>query len=239
MNDLTQGRVLEVVEERTVESTKKLLKTLEKDQLESIKAVAVDMWKPFKTAVTTVIPTADIVHDRYHISSYLNGAVDGVRRQELRQMRKDGDDSLVGSKFVFLRNPENMTAKQKECFDELMKLELNTGVAWSIKNMFREFWSCATEFSAKLFFGYWCEVVENSELKPMIKVMKMLERHIDDILNFFKHRITNAVSEGLNSKIQTIKASARGFHSFSSYRIRILFYCGKLDLFPSTIDIKH
>jgi transposase len=42
--------------------------------------------------------------------------------------------------------------------------------------------------------------------------------------------MTNAASEGLNSKIQLYKASARGFHSFESYRARILFYCGKLDM---------
>ncbi len=54
---------------------------------------------------------------------------------------------------------------------------------------------------------------------------------IDQVrLNYFEHEITNAVSEGLNSKIQLYKASARGFHSFQSYRTRILFYCGKLDM---------
>jgi transposase len=45
-----------------------------------------------------------------------------------------------------------------------------------------------------------------------------------------KHKVSNAVSEALNSKIQMLKASARGFHNFESYRARILFYCGKLDM---------
>ncbi len=64
----------------------------------------------------------------------------------------------------------------------------------------------------------------------MIEVKDMLNRHRDNLLNYFKNRVSNAVSEGLNSKIQTIKASARGFHKFESYRTRILFYCGKLDM---------
>lgn len=64
----------------------------------------------------------------------------------------------------------------------------------------------------------------------MIKVKNMMVRHKQNILNYFKHRITNAVSEGLNSTIQLIKASARGFGSFESYRTRILFYCGKLNM---------
>ena len=45
-----------------------------------------------------------------------------------------------------------------------------------------------------------------------------------------KHKVSNAVSEGLNSKIQLLKATARGFRDFESYRIRIIFYCGKLDM---------
>jgi transposase len=64
----------------------------------------------------------------------------------------------------------------------------------------------------------------------LIKVKEQLLRHFDKVLTWFKHAITNAVSEGLNSKIQIIKASARGFHRFESYRNRILFYCGKLNM---------
>jgi transposase len=64
----------------------------------------------------------------------------------------------------------------------------------------------------------------------MIKVKEMLERHLNKILNYFNRSTTNADSEGLNSKIQLIKASNRGFHSFESDRTRILFYCGKLDM---------
>ncbi|MBL9178894.1 MAG: transposase, partial [Verrucomicrobiaceae bacterium] len=57
--------------------------------------------------------------------------------------------------------------------------------------------------------------------------------HWQEILNYIKHRITNAASEGLNSRIQAIKSAARGFRSFANYRIRILFHCGRLDLKPS------
>jgi len=66
----------------------------------------------------------------------------------------------------------------------------------------------------------------------MVKVAQMLKRHLDNLLTYLKHHITNAVTEGLNSKIQSIKAAARGFRSFRNYRIRILFFCGKLTLYP-------
>jgi transposase len=60
----------------------------------------------------------------------------------------------------------------------------------------------------------------------------MLQRHLTNMLTYFEHRISNAVAEGINAKIQTIKANARGFRSFQSYRYSILFYCGRLDMTP-------
>jgi transposase len=60
----------------------------------------------------------------------------------------------------------------------------------------------------------------------------MLKKHLQGLLNYFKHKITNALTEGLNSKIQLIRAQARGFRNFKNYRVAILFECGKLDLYP-------
>ena len=66
----------------------------------------------------------------------------------------------------------------------------------------------------------------------MVKVAKMLPRHFANIITYLRHPLTNAVSEGLNSKIQASKANARGFRSYLHYRTRILFFCAKLDLYP-------
>ena len=74
--------------------------------------------------------------------------------------------------------------------------------------------------------------MSRSRLKPVIEVAQMLKRHLDNLLTYIKHHITNAVTEGLNSKIQSLKAAARGFRNFHNYRIRILFFCGKLHLYP-------
>lgn len=230
LNDLDGGRILEVVETRTSEATQQLLTSLAEEQRAMVRSVAIDMWKPFAKAVRKHLPSADIVHDRFHISKYLNEAVDAVRRQESRKLSESGDRTLIGSKYTWLRNPENMDTKQRASFNQLMTCELKTGVAWSLKNMFRAFWQFTCRDSADYFFTFWCNAVDRSALKPMVKVKNLIVRHKKNLLNYFRHRTTNAVSEGLNSKIQLIKASARGFHSFESYRTRILFYCGKLNM---------
>jgi len=74
--------------------------------------------------------------------------------------------------------------------------------------------------------------MSRSRLKPLVEVGQVLKRHLENLLTYLKHHITNAVTEGLNSKIQSIKSNARGFRNFRNYRIRILFFCGKLDLYP-------
>jgi transposase len=151
-------------------------------------------------------------------------------RQESGALEKAGDKRLVGSKYVWLRNPENMHEQQKVDLSHLMAGAFKTRQAWALKNLFRVFWQLGCADAASFFFEYWSKRVDEVGLKPLIEVKELLQRHLDNVLRWFQHAITNAVSEGLNSKIQIIKASARGFHSFESYRNRTLFYCGKLNM---------
>jgi transposase len=71
-----------------------------------------------------------------------------------------------------------------------------------------------------------------SRLTKVKAVAKTLHQHLTNLLTYFMHPITNAVSEGFNSRIQAIKADARGFRRFLNYRSRILFHCGKLNMLP-------
>jgi transposase len=103
--DLQGGRVLDVVEERTEQACKTLIEqSLSEQQRKHVTAVALDIWKAYANAVGEILPQADIVHDRFHISQHLNEAVDKVRRQENKQLIKQGDNRLVGTKFTWLVN---------------------------------------------------------------------------------------------------------------------------------------
>lgn len=109
---------------------------------------------------------------------------------------------------------------------------MKVGRAWAAKELFSKFWAYQAEGWARRFFRDGFGWVSRSRLKPMIAVARMLKRHLPNLLTYLKHRLTNAVTEGLNSKIQSLKATARGFRSFPNYRVRILFFCGKLELYP-------
>jgi len=233
LNDLERGRVLDVVEGRTYESTKELFEsTFTIEQQSQVLAVAMDMWKAFMKATDHVFPQADKVHDKFHISGYLNKSVDTVRKAEHKKQMKEGNDILKGSKYFWLTSPENMSKTTKKSFQEICNLELKVSKAWNLKELFKHFWDYKCETSARKFFKKWYFKATHSRLKPIIQVAKMLKRHFNGLIAYLKHHITNAVSEGLNSKIQFIKASARGFRNFQNYRISILFNCGKLNLYP-------
>ncbi len=232
LTDLDQARVLDVVEDRTGAAAEQLWQTLTPAQKQAVEAVAVDMWEPFIQTIQKEVPDADIVHDKFHVSKYLGEAVDKVRRQEHKELLAAGDETLKGTRHLWLYNPENFNLDQVTEFEALKDLQLKVARAWAAKELFSKFWNYQGEGWARRFFKDWFGWVSRSRLKPVIAVAQMLKRHLDNLLTYLKHHITNAVTEGLNSKIQSIKSSARGFRNFQNYRIRILFFCGKLDLYP-------
>src|SRR5258705_10456405 len=123
MSDLEVGSVLEVVPERTKEACKEVWQRLGQPQCRSVEAVAIDMWEAFLSATEAAASQAQIVQDKFHVSKHLNEAVDQVRRGENRQLSSEGQDSLTGTKYLWLRNPENWNQNQKELFADYATLD--------------------------------------------------------------------------------------------------------------------
>jgi transposase len=228
LNDLDNNRVWDMVEGRKTENAMDLLDTLSEEQKTGVRAVAMDMWAAYEKAVSETLPNADIVHDKFHISSYLNQAVDDVRKEEHQQLMKEGDETLKNSKYQWLRNFPDLRCEPS--FQSLFNANLKTSLAWRLKECFSGFWTYRYSGAAKTFFKDWCKQVKRSKLEPMMKVASMLENRLQGLLNYLIHRITNAASEGMNSLVSRIIANARGLRTFAKLRIRVLFYLGKLDL---------
>ena len=231
--DLDGSRVLEVTEGRTEEAANALWQSLSGEQRKQISAVTMDMWGPYISSTKEQAPGAAIVHDKFHVSKHLNEAVDQVRRQEQKVLKSEDDDRLTGTRQLWLYSMQNLGEEAALRFEPLKEMELKTARAWAIKEQFRWFWTYHHKGYARQFFDKWYAWAVRSRLKPIAKKAKMLKRHLDNLLTYVKHKITNAMTEGFNSKIQGLKTNARGFRSFASYRVRILFFCGKLDLLPA------
>jgi transposase len=234
ISDLKGGTVEYVVDDRTQESLESYFRQFTEEEREQVKALAMDMWDPYVQATKAYIPEASkkIVFDRFHVTRLVSEAVDKIRRQEHKMLAASGDESLKGTKHLWLANRENIPEWRNEEFDNVRRLNLQTGRAWAIKEALRHFWRYVYAKCAEKFFNRWYFWATHSRLAPMIKAAKTLKEHLPNILTYFKHRITNATAEGLNSKIQMVKEMACGFRNREHYKLAIYFHCGGLDLYP-------
>ncbi len=207
VSDLDRGTVEFIAEGRKIASLDAYYESLTVRQKAGIRAVAMDMWEPFITSTWKHLPRPwdKIVFDRFHVMKHMTEAVDNVRKAEHRRLQEQGDDTLKRSKYIWLFSQENLPEKHAERFAQLKALNLKTGRAWAIKESLRTLWAYRRKGWAKRFWKKWYHWATHSRLQPVVKVAGMLKRHLASVLNYCDHRITNAASEGLNSKIQAVK----------------------------------
>jgi transposase len=234
--DLVEGTVEEVTEGREKRSLKDYLDTLTPEQREAIAAVAMDMCDAYIYAVQDGLPDGQnkIVFDRFHVMQHMGEAVDTVRRQEHNVLSEQGDTTLSGTRYVWLYSRENLPSRYWEDFYALKDSDLKTARAWAIKENLRRLWNYKTLRGAAPFWKRWYFWATHSRLEPVRKVAKTLKNHLNGILSYFAHPISNAMSEGINSKIETLWKAACGYRNKQRFRTAILFHLGGLDMAPST-----
>jgi len=232
--DLERSTVEYVADGRKRSSLDGFWTQLTTEQLEGIQGIAMDMWLPYFNSTVTHLPDAakKIVFDRFHVMKHMNDAVDKVRRQEHKELRNEGESPLTHTRYLWLRAEENLPDKHRPVFDSLVKMNLKVGRAWAIKETLRDLWSYTHAGWARRFFKNWYGWARRSQLGPVKKVALMIRNHLENIVTFCRHRITNAAAEGINSRIQAIKSRARGYRNVENFKIAIYFFCGGLDLDP-------
>jgi transposase len=234
VNDIERGTVEYVTEGREKASLERYYATLTDAQRQGIEAVAMDMWEPYVQATLEALPLAQekIVYDRFHIMQHMTKAVDQVRKGENKALSLEGDERLKKTKYLWLTTEKNLSEKQEQAFAALRRSDLKTARAWGIKENLRNLWSYATPGWAKRFFGQWYGWASRSRLEPVKKVAAMIQRRLENVVTYCTHFVTNAVAEGLNSTIMSIKRRAGGFRNPENFKTAIYFHCGGLSLYP-------
>ncbi len=232
--DLERATVEYVAEDRRVESLAPFYANLTKDQQAALEAVAMDMWDPYIRATREGLPAGEarIVFDRFHAMRDMTKAVDTVRKQEHRTLQRDGESVLTGTKDLWLYTADHLPEQHAATFATLQQLNLKVGRAWAIKEAFRTLWSYKRIAAARRFFQRWYGWARRSRLEPVRSAAATFKRHVEGLLRFCRHPITNGVAEGLNSKIMTIKRKACGFRNPQHFTTAIYFHCGGLELYP-------
>jgi transposase len=110
--------------------------------------------------------------------------------------------------------------------------ELETGKAWAYKEMLGDLWHHDDAASATVFFKDWYKRVIHTKLTPLKKVAQTIRDRLVNVVSYCTHGITNAVAEGMNSKIMSIKRRVGGYRHRENFKTAIYFHCGGLDLYP-------
>lgn len=233
--DIDAGTVEFVWDDRGQQSLESYYRQFSVKELDGIKAVAMDMWDPYIAATRAFVPEAQkkIVFDRFHVMRHVLDAVDKVRKTEHRLLTERGEQLLKGTKYLWLWSQENIPSWRREEFEALRSKDLRVCRAWAIKENLRHLWDYRYEARMRNYFKRWYFWATHSRLQPVIKAAKTLKAHLDNIVTYARHRITNALGEAINAKIEKIKRMACGFRNRAHYRTAIYFHCGGLDLFPN------
>lgn len=236
ISDVDSGKVEDVVEGNNSASLEFYFQGLSREQLSGVEAVSIDMSTAYISAVqkTWEDGSEKIVFDRFHIMKCLGKAVDKVRKQEHKVLSSLGNSLLSGTKYFWLYARKNIPGKYWDQLWLLKNSDLKTARAWAIRENISHLWDYKTVTWAEKLWKKWYFWATHSRLEPIKKAANTLKRHHYGIMNYFKHRITNAGAESINSRIQSLWNAACGFRNKARLRIVILFHLGGLNLHPST-----
>jgi len=224
-------RLLYAGRDRTAKTLLRFFHDMGRPWCSGVKFVCSDMWKPYLKVIAKKLGGAVHVLDRFHIVAKLNEAIDQVRRGEVRRMKAQGyRNTLVDTKYCFLKNPKNLTPKQKTRLADVLQYDFKSVRAYLLKESFQLFWSYASPHWAEWYLRKWCARAMRSKLDPVKKFVGTIRRHQSLILNWFKARkaYSSGVVEGLNRKVNLITRKAFGFRSFQVLQVALYHTLGNL-----------
>jgi transposase len=182
-------------------------------QPEQIKEVTIDMSAAFIAGVAEYLPKAEVTFDKFHVIQALNKAQDEVRRMEQKN-----NSLLAGSRYIWLKNPENLTAKQQKQLETLRYENLKTAKVYQMKLTFQDIYRSIREpEAAQEAIKKWLSWAVRSRLEPIKAFAKTVKAHFAGIIRYFTSRLTSGAMEGINSRIQEIKRRARGFRNIDNF----------------------
>lgn len=200
-----------------------------------IQEVSMDMSAAYIAGVRENIGSqAQVVFDKFHVVAVASKAVDETRRAESRQ-NAESREHLKESRWIWLKNPESLTDKQKLKHKSLEKENLATARAYQMRLNLSEIYNIPHRTLAKRRFLAWCRWVrgvarkfEGALFEKMVACAAMIERHLPGILAHWERKTTNAFLEALNSVFSAVKRKARGFRSTDNLITMLYFTAGKL-----------
>ena len=230
MVDLDGRRVVAVTEGRDKAAVGRLCDELESrgGDRSAVAEVTRDMSRAYSLGVAAEMPSAAQTVDRFHVMQLFGQAVDRVRCAESKSSAEKRR-LLKGTKYVWLKRPENLTERQASRKESLAGEHLLTARACAMAEAMRAVYACPDRETAGAELDRVVSWAMHSNVPEMKRVARTVREEREGVLNWFSSRATNAILEGLNSVIQSMKRAARGFRNIEYFRTAIFLRLGGLD----------
>ena len=219
--DLENGRILWAAAGRGKDALRPFWRRLRLAKAK-IQAVATDMSAAYWSAVVENLPKAALVFDKFHVIKLMNERLDDLRRQMVREAEGSLKKQIKGTRFLLLRNPENLKEEQIPKLDEALRLNEPLLLGWYLKEELRELWNQPSRQAMETFLREWCKKAAETAIGQLMKMAKTLLTHASGILNYATHPITSGRLEGINNKIKTLTKKSYGFRDEQFFLLRLL-----------------
>ena len=197
---------------------------------DQIEYVCCDMSTAYKSGVKKYFKNAKIIIDHFHLNKSVNDALDAARKRTNRELKANGLEYPKNVKYTVLHREKNHNDVHKERMNEIRLYNPELAKAFDLKEEFFEFFSCPDPHTARSAFFRWYNHARASKIPEMVDVARRMLKRLNDILRWFDHRISNAVSEGLNNAYKKIKSAAFGYRKPENLINMCLFRKGRLDV---------
>jgi len=242
LSNRDSGKVALLVESTNYEEVAQSME-LFGEHLNKIKNITMDMSPTYALVFSNLVPEATQIIDKFHVMKYVYDAVAEVRNQIRKDLtislskgkQKSENDKKVLSELERLRrvrhaitqSPEKWSKEMENTVNQVFEVHNKLKMAYQISQNFKQWYDFQNQFMPtnkirnNLF--KWYELA--SQLTEFKRVIKMIRKHEDEILNYFKHGHTNAKAEQLNGKINRFVSNNHGVKDkdFTLYRIANYF----------------
>jgi transposase len=221
--DLKTGAVVHVGDGRGADALDPFWKRIKRHGVK-LSAIAIDMSPSYIAAVLENHPDAEIVFDHFHVIKMYNDKLSDLRRDLYREATGPLQKKVLkGTRWLLLKNPENLDSerKEKERLYEAMKLNEPLAIAYYMKEYLREIWKQPSKSKAAEYLDDWTSKALSSGIKMLIKFAKTLRIHRRGILAYYDYPISTGPLEGTNNKIKTLQKKAYGFRDKEFLKLKI------------------
>jgi len=219
--DYVSGRVVWTGQGHDKDTLDQFFAGMPDEQKAAIEAVAIDMWDPYINRIKHHCPQALIVFDLFHIVKGYGFVIDEVRREEVRKATGSMKQVVKGSRYLLLKNRDNLRPDQADRLDELLKLNETLSRVYVLKDQLKMIYRYQRRELAKAALDDWIAMAGRIDNYHMAQFIKTLRRFEYGILNHCDFPIGTSRLEGVNNKIKVIKRKAYGFHDSVYFGLKI------------------